>query len=105
MKYFRINDQNPITNKKEKKINFVEVYNKDISNQRNKDIVTYREIDKGLEDFYTSYDRYKATEKEINKQKLEDLLKSLLFSNGGLSRSKLFSESFFIMSDTEDAFV
>ena len=67
VKYYRINDQNPVTNKKENKMNFVEVYNKDISNQRNKDIVTYREIDKGLEDFYTSYDRYKATEKEIKK--------------------------------------
>jgi hypothetical protein len=40
VKYYRINDQNPVTNKKESKINFVEVYNKDISNQRNKDIVT-----------------------------------------------------------------
>ena len=67
VKYYRINDQNPVTNKQEKKMNFEEVYNKDISNQRNKDIVTYREIDKGLEDFYTSYDRYKATEKEIKK--------------------------------------
>ena len=67
VKYYRINDQNPVTNKKESKMDFVEVYNKDISNQRNKDIVTYREIDKGLEDFYTSYDRYKATEKEIKK--------------------------------------
>ena len=67
VKYYRINDQNPVTNKKESKMNFVEVYNKDISNQRTKDIVTYREIDKGLEDFYTSYDRYKATEKEIKK--------------------------------------
>jgi hypothetical protein len=67
VKYYRINDQNPVTNKKESKMNFVEVYNRDISNQRNKDIVTYRDIDKGLEDFYTSYDRYKATEKEIKK--------------------------------------
>ncbi|MDB9990016.1 M1 family metallopeptidase [Flavobacteriales bacterium] len=67
VKYYRINDQNPNTNKKESKMNFVEVYNKDISNQRNKDIITYRDIDKGLEDFYTSYDRYKATEKEIKK--------------------------------------
>ena len=86
VKYFRINDQNPITNKKEKKINFVEVYNKDISNQRNKDIVTYREIDKGLEDFYTSYDRYKATEKEIKKheefkEKLNDDEKEILKTN------------------------
>ena len=67
VKYYRTNDQNPVTNKKESKMNFMEVYNKDISNQRNKDIVTYRKIDKGLEDFYTSYDRYKATEREIKK--------------------------------------
>ena len=67
IKYYRINDQNPITNKAEKKINFTEVYNKDISNQRNKEIVTYRENDKGLEDFYTNYDPFKATPKEIKK--------------------------------------
>jgi len=67
IKYYRINDQNPVTNKAEKKINFTEVYNKDISNQRNKELVTYRENDKGLEDFYTSYDPFKATQKEIKK--------------------------------------
>ena len=67
IKYYRINDQNPVTNKADKKINFTEVYNKDISNQRNKEMVTYRENDKGLEDFYTSYDPYKATQKEIKK--------------------------------------
>ena len=67
IKYYRINDQNPVTNKAEKKINFTEVYNKDISNQRNKEIVTYRENDKGLEDFYTNYDPFKATPKEIKK--------------------------------------
>ena len=86
VKYFKINDQNPITNKKESKMNFVEVYNKDISNQRNKDIITYREIDKGLEDFYTSYDRYKATEKEIKKyekfdKNLNDNEKEILKKN------------------------
>ena len=67
IKYYRINDQNPVTNKAEKKINFTEVYNKDISNQRNKEVVTYRENDKGLEDFYTNYDPFKATPKEIKK--------------------------------------
>ena len=67
IKYYRINDQNPVTNKADKKINFTEVYNKDISNQRNKEMVTYRENDKGLEDFYTSYDPFKATQKEIKK--------------------------------------
>ena len=86
VKYYRINDQNPVSNKKESKMNFVEVYNKDISNQRNKDIVTYREIDKGLEDFYTSYDRYKATEKEIKKyekfnKNLNDEEKEILKKN------------------------
>ena len=67
IKYYRINDQNPVTNKGDEKINFTEVYNKDISNQRNKELVTYRENDKGLEDFYTSYDPFKATQKEIKK--------------------------------------
>ena len=67
VKYYRINDQNPVSNKEDKKLNFEEVYNKDISNQRNKELDTYRAKDKGLEDFYTSYDPFKATEKEIKK--------------------------------------
>tara|TARA_B100000524_G_scaffold246646_1_gene132459 strand:+ start:572 stop:2878 length:2307 start_codon:yes stop_codon:yes gene_type:complete len=67
IKYYRINDQNPVTNKADEKISFTEVYNKDVSNQRNKELVTYRENDKGLEDFYTSYDPFKATQKEIKK--------------------------------------
>ena len=67
IKYYRIDDQNPVTNKTQKKINFNEVYNKDISNQRNKELVTYREKDKGLEDFYTSYDPFKATQSEMKK--------------------------------------
>ena len=75
IKYYRINDQNPVTNKAEKKINFTEVYNKDISNQRNKEIITYRENDKGLEDFYTNYDPFKATPKEI--KKYEEFKKNL----------------------------
>ena len=67
VKYYRMNDQNPVSNKEDEKLNFEEVYNKDISNQRNKELDTYRENDKGLEDFYTSYDPFKATEKEIKK--------------------------------------
>jgi len=67
VKYYRINDQNPVSNKEDIKLNFEEVYNKDISNQRNKELDTYRAKDKGLEDFYTSYDPFKATEKEIKK--------------------------------------
>jgi hypothetical protein len=67
VKYYRINDQNPVSNKEDEKLNFEEVYNKDVSNQRNKELDTYRENDKGLEDFYTSYDPFKATEKEIKK--------------------------------------
>ena len=75
VKYYRINDQNPVTNKEDQKIKFEEVYNKDISNQRNKEIVTYREIDQKLEDFYTSYDPFKATKKEI--EKYEDFKNNL----------------------------
>ena len=79
IKYYRINDQNPVTNKAEKKIKFTEVYNKDISNQRNKEIVTYRDNDKGLEDFYTNYDPFKATPKEI--KKYEEFKENLTFSD------------------------
>lgn len=75
VKYYRINNQNPVTNKEDQKIKFEEVYNKDISNQRNKEIITYREIDQKLEDFYTSYDPFKATKKEI--EKYEDFKNNL----------------------------
>ena len=99
IKYYRINDQNPVTNKAEKKIKFTEVYNKDISNQRNKEIVTYRENDKGLEDFYTNYDPFKATPKEIKKyeefkENLNEDEKEIINSNQHFYELKLLAPPF-----------
>ena len=65
VRYYKINNQNPNENNAEKKKKFEEIKAKDISNQRNKDIVTYREIDSKLSDFYTSYDEFSTTEKQL----------------------------------------
>jgi len=62
--YYRINDKDPVKNKMEKKENFIEIQEKDISNQRNESIITYREKDHKLDDFYSSYDEFSVTEKE-----------------------------------------
>ena len=67
VRYYKINNQNPNENNAEKKKKFEEIKAKDISNQRNKDIVTYREIDSKLSDFYTSYDEFSTTEKQLKK--------------------------------------
>ncbi|MEC8460045.1 MAG: M1 family metallopeptidase [Bacteroidota bacterium] len=67
VRYYKINNQNPNENNAEKKKKFEEIKAKDISNQRNKDIVTYREIDSKLSDFYTSYDEFSTTEKQLEK--------------------------------------
>ena len=67
VRYYKINNQNPNENNAEKKKKFEEIKAKDISNQRNKDIVTYREIDSKLSDFYTSYDEFYTTEKQLKK--------------------------------------
>ena len=67
VRYYKINNQNPNENNAEKKKKFEEIKAKDISNQRNKDILTYREIDSKLSDFYTSYDEFSTTEKQIKK--------------------------------------
>ena len=48
----------------EKKENFIEIQEKDISNQRNENVITYREKDHKLDDFYSSYDEFSVTEKE-----------------------------------------
>ena len=49
---------------------------KDISNQRNADITTYRDVDQGLNDFYTSYDEFATTKKQQKKyEKFKDNLK------------------------------
>ena len=67
VRYYKINNQNPNENNAEKKKKFEEIKAKDISNQRNKDIVTYREIDSKLSDFYSSYDEFSTTEKQLKK--------------------------------------
>ena len=67
VRYYKINNQNPNENNAEKKKKFEEIKAKDISNQRNKNIVTYREIDSKLSDFYTSYDEFSTTEKQLKK--------------------------------------
>ena len=67
VRYYKINNQNPNENNAEKKKKFEEIKAKDISNQRNRDIVTYRETDSKLSDFYTSYDEFSITEKQLKK--------------------------------------
>ena len=84
--YYKINNQNPNENNAESKKKFEEIKAKDISNQRNKDIVTYREIDSKLSDFYTSYDEFATTEKQLEKfknfqEKLDDDEKEILKEN------------------------
>ncbi len=86
VRYYKINNQNPNENNAESKKKFEEIKGKDISNQRNKDIVTYREIDSKLSDFYTSYDEFATTEKQLEKfknfqEKLDDDEKEILKEN------------------------
>ena len=86
VRYYKINNQNPDENNAESKKKFEEIKAKDISNQRNKDIVTYREIDSKLSDFYTSYDEFSTTEKQLEKfknfqEKLDDDEKEILKEN------------------------
>ena len=66
--YFVINDNNIEKNKNEKRAKNEEIQIKDISNQRNKDIVTYREIDENLNDFYSSYDEFKVTQEDLKQE-------------------------------------
>ena len=86
VRYYKINNQNPKENNAESKKKFEEIKAKDISNQRNKDIVTYRETDSKLSDFYTSYDEFATTEKQLEKfknfqEKLDDDEKEILKEN------------------------
>jgi hypothetical protein len=77
VKYFMVNDKDIEKSKNEKKNAFNDIQKRDISNQRNADIVTYREKDKKLNDFYSSYDQFKATERDLKKQeKLNQRLSS-----------------------------
>ena len=66
--YFVVNDNNIEKNKNEKRAKNEEIRIKDISNQRNKDIVTYREIDENLNDFYSSYDEFKVTQEDLKQE-------------------------------------
>ena len=66
--YFVINDNNIEKNKNEKRAKHEEIQIKDISNQRNKNIVTYREIDENLNDFYSSYDEFKVTQEDLKQE-------------------------------------
>ena len=79
VRYYKINNQNPDENNAESKKKFEEIKAKDISNQRNKDIVTYREIDSKLSDFYTS---------TMNFQQPKNNLKSLKIFKKNLTMTK-----------------
>ena len=77
VKYFIVNDKNIEKSKNEKRNAFNDIQKRDISNQRNADILTYREKDKKLSDFYSSYDQFEVTERDLKKQeKLNQRLSS-----------------------------
>ena len=79
---YKINSQNPTVNKGKLRKEFDEINSNDISNQRNKEMVTYLKTDNKLADFYNSYDRFEVTEKE--KKKYKDFLANLSESNKSL---------------------
>jgi hypothetical protein len=67
VKFYELN--NDISKiKAEKRRDYDEIRKKDISNQKNADLITYREKDEKLNDFYSSYDEFKVTTREIKKQ-------------------------------------
>jgi hypothetical protein len=68
VKYFMVNDENIEKIKEERRNAFEDIRKRDISNQRNQDIITYRENDKKLDDFYSSYDQFKVTKQDLKKQ-------------------------------------
>ena len=74
VKYYQIN-KSISENKALKKSKYDEIYQKDISNQRNANIITYREKDKKLNDFYSSYDEFETTKQELKRE--ERISKSL----------------------------
>lgn len=74
-KHFKINSQNPITNKSEIEEKFIEIKQKDISNQRNINNETYIDRDEKLKDFYTEYNPYKVTKSD--EKKYEKFLEGL----------------------------
>jgi hypothetical protein len=66
-KHYKINTQNPTINKTDKKEKFIEIKQKDISNQRNSEKETYMDRDEKLKDFYTEYNRFEVTKDEQKK--------------------------------------
>jgi len=102
VKYYRINDQNPTNNNSDKKENFEEISRKDISNQRNSDIITYRDTDKGLNDFYSSYDEFSVSEKQEKKyekfkENLNDDEKKIMDENKHYYEIKLANKGGLVM--------
>jgi hypothetical protein len=86
VRYLKVNDNNISKNKSEQRKKYNEIQQKDISNQRNKGIITYKEKDTKLNDFYSSYDEFEATEKELKEQQktnqlLNDEEKNILNEN------------------------
>ncbi len=79
---YKINSQDPNINKGKLRKKFNEINSNDISNQRNKEMVTYLKTDNKLADFYNSYDRFEVTEKE--KKKYKDFLANLSESDKSL---------------------
>jgi len=69
MKYYKINTQNPSINKKNQEEKFIEIKQKDISNQRNINNETYMDRDEKLKDFYTEYNPYEVTKSDEKKYK------------------------------------
>ncbi len=67
VQWLKLNTKNPNIENKIKKEKAEELKNKDISNQRNKSAIaqTAVEKDKGLEDFYTTYDPFEVTPEEV----------------------------------------
>ena len=74
VKYYQIN-KSISENKALKKEKYDEIFQKDISNQRNGNIITYREKDNKLNDFYSSYDEFETTKQELKRE--ERINKSL----------------------------
>jgi hypothetical protein len=86
VRYLKVNDNNISKNKSEQRKKYNEIQQKDISNQRNKGIITYKEKDTKLNDFYSSYDEFEATKKELKEQQktnqlLNDEEKNILNEN------------------------
>ena len=66
---YRIDSKDPKINKQEAREKDEALKAKDIGNQRNKNMETYMDEDEGLVDFYTTYDPYEVTKKDLERYK------------------------------------